>query len=133
MRRIVAAIAAVPLLLTACGGDEALSSSGMRVSAARQLQSDVLVLANAAVAKNWTGARTAIAALRADLDASRASGAISAARAQEIESTIAAIVRELPAVPTATRVPTTPKSTAKSTPAPKPAPAPRKKKHGHDG
>ncbi|HJQ41582.1 MAG TPA: hypothetical protein VJ831_00725 [Jatrophihabitantaceae bacterium] len=133
MRRVASALVAVAVLTTACGGDEALSSSGMRVSAARQLQSDVFVLANAAAAKNWTDARTAVAALRADLDASRASGAISVARAQDIEATIATIVRELPAVPTTTRVPTTPKTTSKSTQTPKPAPAPHKKKHGHDG
>lgn len=129
MKRLAMCVTvAAAALLTACGSS--MSTGAMRPDAATQLQSDVLVLTKQAAARNWQGARTALSTLRADLDASVSAGAISPARAAEIESTIAQVAAEIPAAVTATPTPKPTPTT--STPARKPAPAPPPpKKHGH--
>jgi outer membrane biosynthesis protein TonB len=130
VKRVVAIAAGLMVSLAGCGGSAL--SSGMRLDVSGQLQADVLTLTQAAAAKNWTGARTALAALKNDLAASQTSGGISAARAAQIQATIATIQQELPAVPVNTTVPTpTPTPTTKAAPAPAPKPAPPPKKH-HD-
>ena len=132
MRRVVGASIAAALVLTACGGTGSVAS--LRPDVSGQLQSDVMTLTQAAAGKNWTAARTAVAALRADLAAFRASGAITDARAQQIEATIARVAAELPAIPAATRTPTPTPSRTTRPPAPAPAPKPPKGDgHGKHG
>ena len=130
MRRVasavVAVVAGIAVLLTACGGGGA--SKAMRPDAATQLQSDVLVLTQQAAARNWQAARTALSTLNADLAASLSAGAITSQRAAQIRATIAQVSGELPAAVTPIPTPTPAKTTAVKKPAPAPAPP---KHHGH--
>lgn len=128
MKRVALIAGGLAFALTGCGGSAL--SSGMRLDVSGQLQADVLTLTQAAAANNWTGARTALAALKNDLAASQAAGGLSTARAAQIQATIAAIQQELPAVPVNTQVPTPTPTTPAPKPAPKPEPAPQ---HGHGG
>jgi hypothetical protein len=127
---VLGVVTGTTAVLTACGSG--LSTGAMRPDAARQLQSDVLVLTQQAAARNWQGARTALSTLRADLDASVSAGAISPQRAEQIEATIAQVAGEIPAAVTPTPTPTRSTTTTTRKPAPAPAP-PKKHKHGHGG
>jgi hypothetical protein len=119
---IAAACGAVLIGVAACGGADLSSSAhGVRPGTAAELQKDVLAVTQAAAAKNWPAARTAIASLRATLAASRSAGTISTQRADQIEAAVQAVLTDLPALttPTPSRT-TTPTPSRTTTPAPAP-------------
>src|SRR3954463_7609611 len=98
MQRITSAVASLACcagVLCGCSGGDVGTSNGMRTDAAPQLQTDVLALTHAAAAKNWQGARPALATLRADLDASISAGAIPSKRAAVIKAAAAKVAGDL--------------------------------------
>jgi hypothetical protein len=116
------------------------SSAGPGPSADPQatLRTDVLSLTRAAAAHDWPAADAALAQLRTDLSAARASGALGAARDRTLRTRISAVAADL-AAKTASNTTSAPPSSTHSTrspapkPTPKPAPTPpSEKKHGHD-
>ena len=134
--RVIAGAAAAALMLAGCGGST-LSSSGISGASARELQADVLSLTQTVAAKNWNGARIALATVRSDLAAAQSAGTVGAQRAAAIQAAADAVAADIPPLVTATPTPTptATKTTAKAPapPAPAPKPAPAKHHHGGDG
>ena len=111
--RLLAAPVIVVALLSGCTGPAA----DLDASTGRDLQSRVLVVANAAADGDTAGALTALDALEAQLAAAEAAGTVSATRAADIRAAIALVRADLsPAVETPTPTPE-PSSVAPAEPA----------------
>lgn len=133
MRRCALTAVSGVLVLSACGGSLTMTN-GMRADAVKQLQSDVLSLTQAAAARNWPAARTALGTLRADVDASLSAGAITSARAAAVEAAAAQVAAQLPAVTTSTPSASSTVAPVATTIKPQPpAPAPKPHKHHDSG
>lgn len=95
--RLLAAPVVVVALLSGCAGPAA----DLDASTGRDLQSRVLVVANAAADGDTAGALAALDALEAQLAAAEAAGTVSATRAADIRAAIALVRADLsPAVET---------------------------------
>lgn len=95
--RLLAAPLVVVALLGGCAGPAA----DLDASTGRDLQSRVLVVANAAADGDTAGALAALDALEAQLAAAEAAGTVSATRAADIRAAIALVRADLsPAVET---------------------------------
>ncbi|MBD8104356.1 hypothetical protein [Plantibacter sp. CFBP 8775] len=95
--RLLAAPVVVVALLSGCAGPAA----DLDASTGRDLQSRVLVVANAAADGDTAGALAALDALEAQLAAAEAAGTVSATRAADIRAAIARVRADLsPAVET---------------------------------
>lgn len=95
--RLLAVPLVVVALLSGCAGPAA----GLDASTGRDLQSRVLVVANAAADGDTAGALAALDALEAQLAAAEAAGTVSATRAADIRAAIALVRADLsPAVET---------------------------------
>ncbi|HJQ42567.1 MAG TPA: hypothetical protein VJ831_05755 [Jatrophihabitantaceae bacterium] len=103
-------------------------SSGASTSSGNAtLQADVLALTQAAAARNWPAADTAMSRLRSDLAAELAAGRVSAARAAGIRTDLAAVAADV----SAQRSTPAPSPTKTPKPQPKPAPPKTHDRHGH--
>lgn len=92
---------AVPLVVVALLGGCAGPAADLDASTGRDLQSRVLVVANAAADGDTAGALAALDALEAQLAAAEAAGTVSATRAADIRAAIALVRADLsPAVET---------------------------------
>jgi hypothetical protein len=100
--RLLAAPVVVVALLSGCAGPAA----DLDASTGRDLQSRVLVVANAAADGDTAGALAALDALEAQLAAAEAAGTVSATRAADIRAAIARVRVDLaPTVETPTPTP----------------------------
>ena len=100
--RLFAAPLVVVALLSGCAGPAA----DLDANTGRDLQSRVLVVANAAADGDTAGALAALDALEAQLAAAEAAGTVSATRAADIRAAIALVRADLsPAVETPTPTP----------------------------
>ncbi|MDT4936428.1 MAG: hypothetical protein QOG80_99 [Pseudonocardiales bacterium] len=130
MRRMLIA-SSVVLVAAGCGGSPQASLGSINQDAAVHLQSDVLALTRAAAAHDWATARTALAALRADVSASRDAGTVGSQRAAAIEAAAAKVAADIPPAVTAVPTPTATPTPKKTSTAPAPAPKPGDHHHGH--
>lgn len=89
--RLLAAPVVVVALLSGCAGPAA----DLDASTGRDLQSRVLVVANAAADGDTAGALAALDALEAQLAAAEAAGTVSATRAADIRAAIALVRADL--------------------------------------
>jgi hypothetical protein len=127
-RQVLGAVA-IALVAAGCGTASGVNPQSINADASSVLQNDVLALSRAVAAHNWPDARAELDSLRADLNASRATGSVGSQRADAIAAVVNQIAASVPPVSDVTVQPTF-STPATHSPPPKPAPAPSHHKHG---